>query len=99
MSSMAGEISQIADAHARQRVRIRGRILAVTYGSYDAQPSFTARVTDPTGSISLLFMGRRDVAGLTPGRLIAASGMVAYHRDRPVIFNPEYELLPEESDE
>ena len=47
---------------------------------------------DSTGSMDLVFLGRRVVAGLEPGAIVCAEGRVAASEDVPVMFNPRYEL-------
>ena len=50
-------------------------------------------VADGTGALSLVFNGRRQIAGLSLGTHVRAQGMVAEHRGRLAIFNPVYSLL------
>lgn len=86
--------SWIADAVPRQQVTIAGKIVALTYQPRDAKPAVTARISDGTGVIALVFLGRRDVPGIGSGRRLVATGVVANRDGLPVIYNPRYELLP-----
>ena len=48
---------------------------------------------DGTGSVDLVWMGRRSIAGIHPGAHLRAEGMVVAGRTRPTIYNPSYEIL------
>ena len=49
---------------------------------------------DGSGTISIVWLGRRQIVGIEPGRQLIAWGRVSLDHDRPVIFNPRYELRP-----
>jgi hypothetical protein len=38
-------------------------------------------------------LGRREIAGLSPGRQLRATGRITSTDNRRVIFNPRYELV------
>jgi len=40
-----------------------------------------------------VFLGRRKIAGLSPGRKVAFEGVAARDGKRYLVFNPVYELL------
>ena len=42
--------------------------------------------------VTLVWLGRRHIAGIEPGRHLTARGRVAVRDDRKVIYNPYYEL-------
>jgi hypothetical protein len=44
--------------------------------------------------VTLVWLGRRHIAGIEPGRQITARGRLAVRDDRKVIYNPYYELDP-----
>lgn len=50
-------------------------------------------VVDDTGGLLLVFLGRRQVAGLTLGRDLIAEGTVSAQRGYLAILNPVVELL------
>ena len=53
-----------------------------------------AELYDGTGSLSLIWLGRRQIAGVEPGRRMRVEGLVTQSEGRPVLFNPRYELVP-----
>lgn len=87
----------LATVMPRTRVAVTGVVAAVTYPAAGAVPSLVARLLDAGGSIDLVWLGRRVVPGIAPGRRLQAEGTVAAGRDRPAIVNPAYQLLSEDS--
>jgi RecJ-like exonuclease len=82
----------IADAAPGEVVRVIGTIGHILVEPGDAPPALTATVADDTGEIDAVFMGRRAIAGIEPGRVITVEGRVARGEGRAHIFNPWYEL-------
>ena len=56
-------------------------------------PALVAELYDGTGSLSVVWLGRRQIAGVEPGRRMRVEGMVTESDGRPVLFNPRYELV------
>jgi amino acid transporter len=77
----------------RARVNVVGRVRSVRVQPWGAAPSLEATITDGTGEITLVFLGRREVGGVRPGTVIAAEGVVGTHRHRPAMLNPAFSLL------
>lgn len=69
--------------------------MAVTYRPSGS--SLVARLHDGTGELDLVWLGRRHIPGITPGRRLVAEGVIYSGDQRPTIFNPAYRLLPEDS--
>jgi hypothetical protein len=86
----------VAEVVARRRAVVAGTLTALTYRPRTQTPALTARLSDGTGSLELIFLGRREVPGITPGRRLVAEGMVYDDHGRPAMFNPAYRLLPRE---
>ncbi|ARD41781.1 OB-fold nucleic acid binding domain-containing protein [Actinomyces gaoshouyii] len=84
---------EIAGIVPRHRVRVTGVLRAVTYRPSEARPVLVGQLFDGTGSVDLVWMGRRRIVGIEPGARLAVEGMVVAGRTRPTIFNPAYELL------
>lgn len=69
-----------------------GRVAYVQVSPRDAPARLTVRLVDPSGSLDLIFLGRRYIAGLEPGATVCVEGRVAASEDAPIIYNPRYEL-------
>jgi hypothetical protein len=74
-------------------VVVAGRLRAVVYTPSENVPTLEAELFDGSGSIALVWLGRRRIAGVEPGRRILARGRVGVHNGAPAIYNPWYELL------
>src|SRR5581483_10220828 len=78
----------------RQRVRIAGRVHALRVQPWSGQPTLECTITDGTGRITVVFLGRRRIAGIEPGARLVVEGMVGTRAGQLVILNPDYRLLP-----
>jgi hypothetical protein len=77
----------------RQRASVTGRISAVRTTRRGSGPAYECDLEDGTGSVLLVFIGRRAVPGMIPGAALAAEGTVGVHRSRLMILNPHYSFL------
>lgn len=84
----------IADAPDRQTVSLRGVVSTVTLRPRGGVPALEAELDDGTGSIVVIWLGRRRIAGVSPGRGIRVQGRIGVQDGTRVMFNPRYELLP-----
>ncbi|HEX5543141.1 MAG TPA: OB-fold nucleic acid binding domain-containing protein [Micromonospora sp.] len=75
-----------------QYVSISGRLRTVVYTPRTHLPMLEAELYDGTGTVTLVFLGRRRIVGIEPGRQVTARGRLALRDDRKVIYNPYYEL-------
>ena len=53
-----------------------------------------AELWDGSGSVPLVWLGRRDIPGIQPGRKMVAQGQDRQVRGQHAIYNPDYELRP-----
>ncbi|MFS8479891.1 MAG: OB-fold nucleic acid binding domain-containing protein [Micromonosporaceae bacterium] len=82
------------DIRRGQLVTISGRLRTVVYTPRTNLPTLEADLYDGTDVVTLVWLGRRRIAGIEPGRGVVARGRVAVRDDRKVIYNPYYELEP-----
>jgi hypothetical protein len=82
----------IAEADDRQRVEMQGTLRTVTLRPRGGVPALEAELYDGSALITLVWLGRRRIAGIEPGRAIKVTGRVGVHDNRRVLFNPRYEL-------
>lgn len=76
------------------RVQVTGRLRAVVYTPSETVPTLVAELFDGSDSLDLVWLGRRRIAGVEPGRRVIARGRVGVHNGRNAMYNPWYELLP-----
>lgn len=77
----------------REKVDLIGTIATVTIHPRDGNPALEAEVRDGSGTVSLVWLGRRRIPGIDPGRTIAVTGRISCHKGKRVLYNPKYELL------
>ncbi len=84
----------VADLASRQRGSATGVLRSVVLRPRETVPTVEAELYDGSGSLDLVWLGRRTIAGIEPGRRIRVSGMVCDVDGRRTVFNPRYELRP-----
>jgi hypothetical protein len=99
----AAERRRRADRWGGGRVdRLPGRCEATVCGTLrsvamcptEFSCTLEAELCDGTGTVVLVWLGRRRVPGLEPGRSLRVHGRVTERDGQRVIYNPRYELLP-----
>lgn len=82
----------VVSCGARKRARVAGTLRTVTLRPRGGAPALEAELYDGTDVVDLVWLGRRRIAGIEPGRRLCAEGLVSVQDGRKVIFNPRYEL-------
>jgi len=75
-----------------QQVCVAGRLTSVVYTPRETHPTLEAELWDGSGTVVLVWLGRRRIPGIEPGRSLVAKGRLAQRENRSVIYNPWYEL-------
>lgn len=86
--------TRCAELSGRQRVVLAGALRSVTLRPRAGVPALEAEISDGTGSVSVIWLGRREIAGVEVGQWLRVEGLVACREGRKVMYNPRYELLP-----
>ncbi|GAA3858466.1 OB-fold nucleic acid binding domain-containing protein [Streptomyces sedi] len=79
-------------AAGRPVVHVTGTLRAVRERSVAGMPALEARLDDGSASLNVVWLGRRAIPGIEPGREMVASGRIAVTDGRAVLFNPRYQL-------
>lgn len=85
----------IAACQPGQRVALVGRLRCVDLQPASERPTLTAELFDGTDPIKLIWIGRRAIRGIDPGRTIKVRGRIALLDGDKVMYNPDYQLLPD----
>lgn len=88
----------IARCTDREAVCILGTLRTVTFRPRAGVPALQAELWDGTGSVTVVWLGRRSIPGIGPGRAIKVRGRITALRGQRVIYNPIYELRPGPTD-
>jgi hypothetical protein len=83
---------RIADAPIRQPVRIAGVIRRMTVLPLEGKEALQVLLSDGTGEVVAVFMGRRGIGGLSLGKRVVVEGVLGEHRGDVRIVNPRLEF-------
>jgi hypothetical protein len=75
-----------------QLVSVSGRLRTVVYTPRTNLPTLEADLYDGSDVVTLVWLGRRHIAGIEPGREMSVKGRIAIREGCKVIYNPHYEL-------
>ena len=84
----------IRDVVSRERVTVGGVIRSVTLRPRGGVPALEADLDDGTGVITLVWLGRRRISGVEPGRSATVTGCIGLQAGSRIMYNPRYELRP-----
>ena len=89
-----GDRVAIQNATHRQTAVVQGRIRSVQVSPISGSPALRCELVDDTGGVTLLFYGRRSIAGIEPGVQLRAEGRIGTYKGHLAIANPLYSLMP-----
>jgi hypothetical protein len=92
--AVASGCCPVDEAGRGDLVSINGRLRTVVYTPRTTLPTLEAELYDGSDVVTLVWLGRRHIAGIEPGRQLTIRGRVATRDDRKVVYNPYYELEP-----
>jgi hypothetical protein len=95
--SAADGSTTVATCPERELVTVLGRVRSLTLRPRAGTPSLEVDLYDGSGTVTLIWLGRREIAGVEPGRQLRATGRITSSGGQRVIFNPRYELVLVES--
>jgi hypothetical protein len=84
----------VRDCVAGTPTTVAGRLRSVTLRPVANAPAVEAELFDGSGRMTLLFLGRRRIAGITPGRRVVVTGRPIERDGERHMVNPRYTLLP-----
>jgi hypothetical protein len=84
----------LGELEARDRTKVCGEVKRMTIKPRSGIPSTEIVINDGTGDATVIFSGRRHVAGIEHGHCIVIEGVAFADANRLVFLNPKYSLLP-----
>jgi hypothetical protein len=82
----------VRDCQVGEPVCVAGTLRAVVLRPLAGVPTLEAELYDGTGTVTLVWLGRRRIRGIDPGRALVARGRLTERDGKPTVFNPAYEL-------
>jgi RecG-like helicase len=83
---------RIAEAQPRSRVKIAGVVRRITVRPLEGNESLEAILFDGTGEVTVVWMGRRAIRGLSLGTRLIVEGLLAEQRSERRLVNPTFEF-------
>lgn len=84
----------IRDVALGEPVTVAGTVRSVTVRPRTDITALVAELYDGTGMLTLVWLGQRQLRGVTAGRPLVAHGRVTERHGKRYLFNPRYELRP-----
>jgi hypothetical protein len=85
-------LESISEAPDRTMVRLSGSLRTVTLRPRGGVPALEAELFDGSGALTLVWLGRRQITGISPGRQLEVVGRIGVQDGVRVMYNPRYEL-------
>ncbi len=99
----AEALSDSSDASGAQHAKqcqmgqvavVQGRLRSVDLKPAESIATLVAELYDGTDAIQLVWLGRRSIPGIEPGRTIQVKGRIANRDGVKTMYNPDYQLRP-----
>src|SRR5207248_703581 len=87
----------IGEVRFRQHVRVEGKVRSMRVQPRVEVPTLECVLVDDSGAISIIFLGRRAIAGIDVGVRVRVEGTAGESRGRLALLNPVYELVGREN--
>lgn len=92
MAQKAGADS-IGSCADRQMVHLRGTITSVTLAPRKGAPWLQVVMDDGSGTVTLVWMGRHAIPGVSAGAQIGVEGRISCVDGERRVYNPKYQLI------
>ena len=89
------DTNKINELPLRTPVQLAGEVQGIRVVPRSGSPSLEVTVADGSGRAVAVFLGRRRVPGLEPGRGVVLDGVARKEGSRTVLLNPAYTLIPQ----
>ncbi|APU13761.1 MULTISPECIES: OB-fold nucleic acid binding domain-containing protein [Actinoalloteichus] len=90
--SAASGCRKVGDCCSGEEAAVLGRLRSVALCPTDTTPTLEAELFDGTEGVTLIWLGRRRIPGIEPGRTLRAWGRISERDGQKVLYNPYYEL-------
>ena len=87
-------LTPLGEVVVRTKVKVCGEVKRMTMKPRSGIPSMEIVINDGTGDATVIFSGRRHVAGIEHGHCMIVEGVAYADANRLVFLNPKYSLLP-----
>lgn len=82
----------LASLPERSVCSVHGELRSVTLRPVDGVTALEATLYDGSDTLTLVWLGRRRITGIEPGRRLTVHGRVGRRGTERIVYNPRYEL-------
>jgi RecG-like helicase len=86
-------VTPLDEIEVRKPVRVGGEVRSIRIVPRAGADALEATISDGHGVITAVFLGRRKILGISPGRRVFLEGVVAKDSGTHVMYNPLYEFV------
>jgi hypothetical protein len=87
------DVTPLDELPLRVPVRFAGEITSVRIVPRAGAPALEVSVSDGRGSVVAVFLGRRRIAAMSPGRRLEAEGVAVARGPERLVYNPWYRFI------
>lgn len=77
-------------------IQVTGVVKSATVRPNTQVPTYEIEVFDGSGSLTVIWQGRKHVTGIEPGTRIEVEGRITFLSGKPCLHNPVYKILSSE---
>lgn len=77
-------------------IQVTGVVKSATVRPNTQVPTYEVEVFDGSGSLTVIWQGRKHVTGVEPGTRIEVEGRITFLSGKPCLHNPVYKILSSE---
>jgi len=78
-------------------IQVTGVVKSATVRPNTEVPTYEVEVFDGSGSLFVIWQGRKHVTGIEPGTRIEVEGRITFLSGKPCLHNPVYRILSSEA--
>jgi RecG-like helicase len=78
-------------------IQVTGVVKSATVRPNTQVPTYEVEVFDGSGSLTVIWQGRKHVTGVEPGTRIEVEGRITFISGKPCLHNPVYKILSKEA--
>jgi hypothetical protein len=83
----------LKEVELRRPVRVSGEVRSIRIVPRAGADALEATISDGEGALTAVFLGRRKILGISPGRRVFLEGVVTKDAGAQVMYNPVYEFV------
>jgi hypothetical protein len=93
----SSEVRPVGSVTEPGRVVVEGRVISLAIRPVEQNSVLAVEIADGTGTLTALFYGRTKIPGVICGSNIRLHGPAGFKASRPVMINPQYELVSQDA--